>query len=137
MRNLVLGATVALGFLFTACSNTDHELVGSWKRSQLLDPGDEPTDDGKEGYILDLNEDKSFNLRFTYRDRRPFGGSRDRNKKGTWALAAPIVKDDRAALVLRFDEGAAIKEESHRVRTVSPDQMRLIYLEQTHVFNRR
>lgn len=137
MRNLGIYTTIAFCVLLTSCSNQEQEMVGSWKRTQILDAGDEPTDDEKDGYILDLNEDKSFGLRYTNRNRGMFGGSRDRNKKGTWALASPTMKDDHSALVLRFDEGNAIKEETHRVRTVSKDEIKLIFADHTSVFERR
>jgi hypothetical protein len=82
MRNLAFGASVALSVLFSSCGSTEKELVGSWKRTEFLDPADEPTTDYRDGFILDLNEDLSFNMRYT----KP--GGRERKKKGTWAVVS-------------------------------------------------
>jgi hypothetical protein len=132
MRNLTIAAVLLVSVLFTSCNSTEKELVGSWKRTEFLNPGDEPTTDYREGFILDLNEDLSFNLRYT-----KTGGGRERKKKGTWAIASPTMKDDLAALVLRFDDGNSVTEETHRLRSLSEDEMRLIFVDHTSVFRRR
>ena len=137
MRNLTIAAVLLVSGLVTSCSSTEKELVGSWKRAELLDNSDELTDDNRKGYILELNEDKSFSLKYTLQDRPAFGGSRDRNKKGTWALTSPTMKDDLAALVLRFDDGNRVTEETHRLRSLSKDEMRLFFVDHTSVFRRR
>lgn len=132
MRNLVIGTAVLLSVLFASCNNTEKELVGSWKRTEFLNAGDEPAMDYREGVILDLNDDLSFNLRYN-----KAGGGRERKKNGTWAIASPTVKDDLAALVLRFDDGNSITEETHRLRSLSEGEMRLIFSDHTSVFRRR
>ncbi len=137
MHKLVIGTAVILSVLFASCNNTEKEIVGSWKRTQVLDDRDEPVSDNKHGYILDLNEDMTFNLRFTYGDRPAFGGSKERNRKGTWALAEPTMKDDLSALVLRIEEHNAIREETHRVRTLKNDELKLIFSNHTQIFQRR
>lgn len=133
MRNIIIGANLLLCALCISCNNTESEIVGSWKRTEFLDTGDEPKDDGIKGYILDLNEDNSFSLRYSYKTGRIF----DRNKEGTWALTSPIEKEDQAALVLRFKDYKSITEETHRLRAVGPDGMRLIFDGETSVFQRR
>ncbi len=137
MRHLKFGATLLLCAVLNACVSPQDEIVGSWKRTQFLDARDEPQEDDKTGYILELNEDMTFSLRFTYQSRPRFGGSPDRNKTGTWSFAPAVVKDDQAALVLRFNEDDAVREETHRVRALTKEQLKLIYSEHTSVFTRR